>query len=270
MLAQHGLGSRRQVEDWIRAGRVLVNGRPATIGQRIRASDRVVVDGRDVTRRVGATQRLRIVAYHKPGGELLRSRAGDDRSAVEARLPSLHAGRWLPINTVGFAEDGLLLLTNDGALAAAAGRRGRDLPVEYRVRVLRPRDGGDWPSIPTYIDTDGQRSEFSNIERLDAPGSNVWFRVEAARAVARGAVRALFDAAGLKVSRVLLTRWGAIGLPRDLPRGRSRELGGPELKFLLDLAGRTSSAERPRGPRPGRRGRSAKLKRPTVRRSDAR
>jgi 23S rRNA pseudouridine2605 synthase len=208
VLAQHGMGSRRQVEEWIRAGRILVNGRPATIGQRIRTSDRIVLDGRDVTQRVGAAQRLRIVVYHKPGGELQRGRAGDDRSTVDARLPSLHSGRWLPINTLGFAEDGLLLLTNDGALAAAAGRRGRDLPVEYRVRVLRPRDGADWPSIPRAIDADGQRVEFAAVDRIDAPGSNVWFRLECARAVPRGAVRALFDAAGLKVSRVLLTRWG--------------------------------------------------------------
>ena len=262
-LAQHGLGSRRQVEEWIRAGRILVNGRPATIGQRIRGSDRIVVDGRDVTSRVGAAQRLRVVAYHKPGGELQRGRAGDDRSTVDARLPSLHSGRWLPINTVGFAEDGLLLLTNDGALAAVAGRRGRDLPVEYRVRVLRPREGADWPSIPRAIDADGQRVEFGAVERVDAPGSNVWFRVVSSRAVPRGAVRALFDAAGLKVSRVLLTRWGAIGLPRDLPRGRSRELAGPDLKFLLELAGRNQPKSRSRTP-------GTKVRRSPGRRSGAR
>lgn len=249
VLAQHGLGSRRQVEEWIRAGRVLVNGRPATIGQRIRASDRIVVDGRDVTRRVGTAQRLKVIAYHKPGGELQRSRAGDDRTPVEARLPSLHAGRWLPINTLGFADDGLLLLTNDGTLAAEAGRRGRELPVEYRVRVLRPREGADWPAVPRAVDANGERVEFTVVERLDAPGSNVWFRVEAPHAVPRGAVRSLFDSAGLKVSRILLTRWGAIALPRDLPRGRSRELGGAELKLLLELAGRPADRPRP----PGRR-----------------
>jgi 23S rRNA pseudouridine2605 synthase len=174
----------------------------------------------------------------------------------------LRSGRWLPINTVGFAEDGLLLLTNDGALAAAAGRRGRDLPVEYRVRVLRPREGADWPAIPRAIDADGRRVEFSAIDRIDSTGSNVWFRVESARSVPRGAVRALFDAAGLKVSRVLLTRWGAVALPRDLPRGRSRELAGAELDFLLELAGRG----RPRGgPRPHRR-----VRRSPGRRSGAR
>jgi 23S rRNA pseudouridine2605 synthase len=263
VLAQHGLGSRRQVEEWIRAGRIEVNGRPATIGQRIRASDRIVVDGRDVTRRVATAQRLRVIVYHKPGGELQRGRAGDDRSPVDARLPSMHAGRWLPINTVGFAEDGVLVLTNDGALAAAAGRRGRELPVEYRVRVLRPREAADWPAVPRAIDVDGQRVEFAAIDRLDAPGSNVWFRVEASRAVPRGAVRAVFDAAGLKVSRILLTRWGPIALPRDLPRGRSRELAGTELAYLLALAGR----DRPTRPVPptGKR-----IRRPSRRRSGAR
>jgi 23S rRNA pseudouridine2605 synthase len=242
LLAQHGLGSRRQVEAWIRAGRILVNGYPASIGQSIRPSDRIVLDGRDVTRRIAAPQRLRIVMYHKPGGELARGRPGDDRAPVEARLPSLRAGRWLPINTLGFADDGLLLLTNDGALAAAATRRGRELPVEYRVRVLRPRETAEWPAMPRFIEVEGQRCEFTVIERHDAPGSNVWFRVEAPHAVARGAVRALFDAAGLKVSRVILTRWGAIALPRDLPRGRSRELRGADLKPLLALAGREESA----------------------------
>jgi 23S rRNA pseudouridine2605 synthase len=186
VLAQHGMGSRRQVEEWIRAGRILVNGRPATIGQRIRTSDRIVLDGRDVTQRVGAAQRLRIVVYHKPGGELQRGRAGDDRSTVDARLPSLHSGRWLPINTLGFAEDGLLL-AHERRCACSCGRPARrDLPVEYRVRVLRPRDGADWPSIPRAIDADGQRVEFAAVDRIDSPGSNVWFRLECARAVPRG------------------------------------------------------------------------------------
>lgn len=249
LLAQHGVGSRRQVEDWIRAGRVQVNGRPATIGQRVRSSDRIVVDGRDVTRRVATEQKQRVIVYHKPGGELLRGRAGDDRSPVEARLPSLHAGRWLPINTVGFAEEGLLLLTNDGTLAAAAGRKGRELPVEFRVRVLRPRDGADWPAIPRAVEVEGATVEFTSVERIDAPGSNVWFKVQASQGVARGAVRALFDTAGLKVSRILLARWGEIALPRDLPRGRSRALAGPELDYLLALGGVSRRAVRRSGAR---------------------
>jgi 23S rRNA pseudouridine2605 synthase len=94
LLAQHGIGSRRQVEAWIRAGRVLVNGRPSEVGQAFNHGDRVVVDGRDVTKLLAVERNLQVIVYHKPTGEMLRSRAGDDREGVELRLPALHAGRW--------------------------------------------------------------------------------------------------------------------------------------------------------------------------------
>lgn len=254
LLAQHGLGSRRQVEDWIRDGRVLVNGKPAEIGQRVGARDRVVVDGRDVTKRIASRPSLRVLLYHKPSGEMVRSREGDDRAAIEARLPSLRGGRWLPVNALAFGEDGLLVLSNDGTLAAAIAHRVGPLPVEYRVRVLRPPEERDWPELPTQVELDGEVVEFTSVERVDGTGANFWFKVTADRPPRRGAIRALFDAAGLKVSRVMLVRWGPVALPRDLPRGRSRELAGADLDGLLDLAGR----------RPERRAK------PTARRSGGR
>jgi len=238
LLAQHGLGSRRQVEGWIRDGRVLVNGKPAVIGQRVRSGDRVVVDGRDVTRRLATRASLRVLLYHKPSGEMVRSREGDDRADIEARLPNLRGGRWLPVNALGFGEDGLLILSNDGTLAAAIARRVDALPVEYRVRVLRPRDEQDWPELPLQVELDGEPVAFTAVERVDGAGTNVWFRVVAERPPRRGAVRALFDSAGLKVSRVMLVRWGPVALPRDLPRGRARELTGADLDALLGFAGR--------------------------------
>jgi 23S rRNA pseudouridine2605 synthase len=254
LLAQHGIGSRRQVETWIREGRVLVNGQPAEIGQRVGPGDRVVVDGRDVSKRLAARPALRVILYHKPTGEMLRSREGDDRAAVEERLPSLRAGRWLPVNALGFGEDGLLILTNDGTLTAAIARQAESLPVEYRARVLRPRDDERWPDMPLEIEVEGEPVQFTAVERVEGAGSNVWFRVAADRPVRRGAVRALFDGAGLKLSRLMLVRWGPVSLPRDLPRGRSRELAGAELDGLLGLAGRAQPTEtRPaRGRKPGR------------------
>jgi len=238
LLAQHGLGSRRQVEGWIRDGRVLVNGKPAVIGQRVRGGDRVVVDGRDVTKRLAARPSMRVLLYHKPSGEMVRSREGDDRAAIEARLPSLHAGRWLPVNALAFGEDGLLILSNDGTLASAIAHRVGPLPVEYRVRVLRPPEEQDWPELPLQVEVDGELVEFSAVERVDGTGANFWYKVVAERPPRRGAIRALFDSAGLKVSRVMLVRWGPVALPRDLPRGRSRDLAGADLDALLDLAGR--------------------------------
>jgi 23S rRNA pseudouridine2605 synthase len=254
LLAQHGLGSRRQVEAWIREGRVLVNGKPAEIGQSVGRLDRVVVDGRDVTRLLSVERKLQVIVYHKPTGEMLRSRAGDDREGVELKLPALHGGRWVAINALGFGEDGLLILASEGPFALAVARKGHEIPVEYRVRALRPRQDVDWPPMPTEVDVEGERAVFSVVEPAGASGTNMWFKVASERTLPRGAIRALFDAAGLKLNRTMLVKWGPVALPRNLPRGRSRPLDGAELDALYALAGRDRLAEvearKRRGPRP--------------------
>jgi 23S rRNA pseudouridine2605 synthase len=253
LLAQHGIGSRRQVEAWIREGRVLVNGRPAEIGHALQSGERVVVDGKDVTRLLAVERKLQVILYHKPTGEMLRSRAGDDRESVEMKLPALHAGRWVAVNALGFGEDGLLILSSEGRFALAIAKHNHEIPVEYRVRALRPSQEEDWPVMPTSADVEGQQVTFSVVEPAGASGTNMWFRVVSERTLPRGAIRALFDAAGLKVSRTMLVKWGPIALPRDLPRGRSRALEGADLDALYLLAGRdradTGMKQRPR-PRP--------------------
>jgi 23S rRNA pseudouridine2605 synthase len=127
--------------------------------------------------------------------------------------------------------------------------------------VLRPRDNDDWPDLPLQIEMEGEQVSFSAVERLEGGGTNVWFRVASERPLPRGALRALFDGASLKVSRTLLVSWGPLTLPRDLPRGRSRDIEGPQLETLLGLAGRKPQ---PRG-RAGARG--ARGRRTTARRS---
>jgi 23S rRNA pseudouridine2605 synthase len=241
LLAQHGIGSRRQVEAWIREGRVLVNGRPAEIGHALQSGERVVVDGKDVTRLLAVERKLQVLLYHKPTGEMLRGRAGDDRESVEMNLPALHAGRWVAVNALGFGEDGLLILSSEGRFALAIARHNHEIPVEYRVRALRPSQEADWPVMPTSVDVAGQTATFSVVEPAGASGTNMWFKVASERTLPRGAVRTLFDAAGLKVSRTMLVRWGPIALPRDLPRGRSRALEGADLDALYTLAGRDRS-----------------------------
>jgi len=223
---------------------VLVNGRPAEVGQQVRPGDRVVVDGKDVTKRLSFEQPLQVIVYHKPGGEMLRRQAGDERAGVEARLPALRGGRWLPVNALGFGEDGLLVMASDGGFVSAVARQARSIPVEYRVRALRPRLDDDWPAMPASVELEGEAVEFSAVERLEGGATNAWFRVAAERTLPKGAIRALFDAAGLKVSRTMLVRWGPVTLPRDLPRGRSRELGGPELDALVAMSGIARPAPR--------------------------
>jgi 23S rRNA pseudouridine2605 synthase len=254
LLAQHGLGSRRQVETWIREGRVLVNGEPAQVGQSVGPRDRVVVDGRDVTRLLAVERKLQVMLYHKPTGEMLRSRAGDDRAGVELNLPSLHGGRWVAVNALGYGEDGLLILTNEGPFALAIARHNHEVAVEYRVRALRPRQDVDWPEMPTEVEVEGEPVTFSVVEPAGASGTNMWFRVASERTLPRGAIRALFDAAGLKLNRTMLVQWGPVALPRDLPRGRSRPLEGEALDALYALAGRDRRSEqqarKQRAPRP--------------------
>jgi 23S rRNA pseudouridine2605 synthase len=195
---------------------------------------------------------------------LLRRQEGDERAGVEAKLPSLRSGRWLSINALGFDEDGLLIFASDGPLVSSVTRQAATIPVEYRVRALRPRQSEDWPAIPLEVDVEGDHVSLSAVDRLEGGTTNTWFRVAAERTLPRGAIRALFDAAGLKVSRTMLVKWGPVTLPRDLPRGRSRELAGEELDALLLLAGRKRPDARPRsrvksraparpGGRPGRR-----------------
>lgn len=237
---------------------MLVNGRPAEIGQQVKAGDRVVVDGRDVTKRLAFDHELQVILYHKPEGEMLRKQAGDERAGVEARLPALRGGRWLPVNSLGFGEDGLLIMASDGAFVSGVTRHAHEVPVEYRVRALRPRQAEDWPKMPKTVRADGITVDFAAVERLEGGATNAWFKVAAERTLPKGAIRALFDSAGLKVSRTMLVQWGPVALPRDLPRGRSRELEGPELDALVAMSG----IARPSRP-PGRR-------RPTARRSGGR
>jgi 23S rRNA pseudouridine2605 synthase len=268
LLAQHGLGSRRQVETWIREGRVLVNGRPAEIGQALHPGDRVVLDGRDVTRLLAVERKLQVIIYHKPTGEMLRRRAGDEREGVEMHLPSLHAGRWVAINALGYGEDGMLLLASEGPFALALAKRGRELGVEYRVRALRPGPEEEWPEMPLEVDLARETVQFSAVEPAGSSGTNMWFKVTSERTIPRGAIRALFDAAGLKISRVMLVKWGPIALPRDLPRGRSRPLTGPDLDALYALAGRDTNETPPKPARAARRPAPDRRRKPsTARRS---
>jgi 23S rRNA pseudouridine2605 synthase len=270
LLAQHGIGSRRQVEAWVREGRVLVNGRPAEVGQAFQRGDRVVVDGRDVTKLLAVERNLQVILYHKPVGEMLRSRAGDDREGVEMKLPALHAGRWVAINALGYGEDGLLILASEGPFALAVARNAHELPVEYRARALRPSQELDWPEMPTEVDVEGETVRFSAVEPAGASGTNMWFRVAAERTLPRGAIRALFDAAGLKLSRVMLVKWGPVALPRSLPRSRSRPLEGEELDALYALAGRSRQQEKTERKRRGPRQAPDRRRKSTARRSDNR
>jgi 23S rRNA pseudouridine2605 synthase len=243
LLAQHGLGSRREIEKWMLAGRVLLNNRPAQPGDRFTAGDRVSIDGKDVTARLrlNVFAAPKVILYNKPQGQPMTptETVGEDgvagKSVMES-LPALRGSRWLVVNTMQAGDSGLLLLTSDGKLADALRRRAESTPAAYVARVLVPTPDFDAESIPRVVQYDDETVEFESIEPAGGEGTNRWFRVESHRAHRRAAVKALFESRGLKVSRVIQLKFGDFELPRDLPRGRHRELSDDAIAQLYASA----------------------------------
>jgi len=229
LLAQHGLGSRREIEKWMLEGRVRLNNQPAQPGDRYNLGDRVSIDGKDVTSRLKVFAAPKVLLYHKPQGQPITPTTEDEGGEVAMKsvmesLPSLRGSRWLVVNTMQAGDSGLLLLTSDGRLADALRRRAETTPAAYVARVLVPFPEYDVDSIPRVVQYDDETIEFETIEPAGGEGTNRWFRVESHRAHRRAAVRALFESRGLKVSRVIQVKFGDFELPRDLPRGKHREL----------------------------------------------
>ncbi|HEY6642922.1 MAG TPA: S4 domain-containing protein [Povalibacter sp.] len=257
LLAHHGLGSRREVEKWMLAGRVLLNGRPAQPGDRFKEGDRVSVDGQDVTARLRAAGKAAVLLYHKPQGQPVQAQAdAAAETAIEQtvmeRLPVVRGSRWLVINTMQPGDSGLLVLTSDGRLADALRRRSERIPSTYVARVLVPTPEFDPASLPRTVQFNDQTVAFESIESAGGEGTNRWFRVEASHSHLRAAVRALFEIQGLKVSRVIQLKYAGMELPRGLPRGKHQPLPEHLVDRLYELAGLTKPVpemRRTRAPR---------------------
>jgi 23S rRNA pseudouridine2605 synthase len=254
VLAQHGLGSRREIEKWMLEGRVMLNGKPASPGDRYSDGDRVSVDGKDVTARLRTSAPAQVLIYHKPQGQPVMPRSAQERSrqsqqdadeaeidernvaSVMERLPSIRGARWLAVNAMQPADSGLLVLTTDGALADRLRRRAESIRAAYVVRALVPTPDFDPARLPRVVRYDEETVEFEDVQPAGGEGTNRWFRVESRRAHRRAAVRALFESNGLKVSRVMQVRFANVELPRDLPRGRHRALAEEQVAELYRLA----------------------------------
>jgi len=239
LLAQHGFGSRREIEKWMLEGRIVLNGQPAQPGASYSSGDRVAIDGRDVTNRLKVSAAApSVLIYNKAQGQPITA-SGDDAASgksVMESLPEVRGARWLVINTMQAGDSGLLLLTNDGRLADALRRRAESIRAAYVARVLVPTPEFDVTALPRVVHYDEETIEFESIEPAGGEGTNRWFRVESRRAHRRAAVRALFESRGLQVSRVIQVQFADIELPRGLARGRHRALPQDRVAALYALA----------------------------------
>lgn len=248
MLADTGLGSRRQLEQWIAAGRVSVNDQPAIVGQRVAPGDRIAVDGRPVN--VAHQEGCRVVVLNKRPGVICSRSDPEGRATVFDDLPPLRSGRWISIGRLDVQTAGLLLLTNDGALAHRMMHPGTGLDREYAVRVHGRLTEEELAVLKAGVEVEGEQLAFSDIRYYDGSGANHWYHVVLMEGRNRE-VRRLFEAVGLTVSRLKRVRYGPVVLPSTLRQGQRRELSEDDLKTLYALLGLplTLPKRRPRGNR---------------------
>jgi 23S rRNA pseudouridine2605 synthase len=222
VLADAGVGSRRDMEELIVAGRVSVNGEPAHIGQRVGANDLVRVNGQLITR-PNAKKPPRVILYHKPAGEIVSHDDPAGRASVFARLPKLRVGKWLSVGRLDLNTEGLLILTTSGDLANRLMHPRYGAEREYAVRVLGELGQEQQAALIKGIELEDGMAQFGSLDFLGGEGSNRWYRATLQEGRNRE-VRRMFEAAGVTVSRLIRTRFGEVVLPRNLRRGRWEEL----------------------------------------------
>lgn len=255
VLAQMGLGSRREIEGWITAGEVRVNGQPAQLGDRVSVGDRVRVRGQDVRLDLRASSPpRRVIAYNKPEGEVVTRRDPEGRPTVFAALPRPRQGRWVAVGRLDVNTSGLLLFTTDGELAHRLMHPSQSVEREYAVRVLGEVSEVTLRQLVQGLELEDGPARFESVTPAGGEGANRWYQVVLKEGRKRE-VRRLWEAAGVRVSRLIRIRYGDINLGPRVFAGHWRELEPAELQALLALAG-LEDASTPR-PQSWRRDRSA-------------
>ncbi len=243
LLADSGLGSRRDMEELIVSGRVSVNGQPAHVGQRIGANDQVRVNGRLLNRRHTPTQ-PRVLLYHKPSGEITSRDDPGQRATVFERLPKIRGARWVSVGRLDFNTEGLLVFTTSGELANRLMHPRYGWEREYAVRLIGRIGEEAKAQLLAGVQLEDGPAAFSKIDDVGGDGINHWYRVVIAEGRNRE-VRRMFESVGITVSRLVRIRFGPVGLPRSLVRGRWTELSDADVALLLSAIRRAGNPSAP-------------------------
>ena len=239
VLAQAGMGSRLEMEQLILEGRISVNAEPAHIGQRVQFGDNIKVNGKPVRVRIDAPP-PRVIAYHKPAGEVVTHDDPQNRPTVFRRLPKLFQGKWQSVGRLDLNTEGLLLLTSSGELANRLMHPRFGLEREYAVRVLGALTNEEKKRLLEGVTLDDGVAQFGSIEAGGGEGANCWYRVTISEGRNRE-VRRMFEAVGHAVSRLIRIRYGAMLLPRGLKRGAFVELDERDIGALTSAAGQAEA-----------------------------
>ena len=252
-LARMGLGSRRQIEDWIRQGRITVNGAVAQLGNQVNGAEKIQIDGRLIRLRPFG-QRRRVLAYYKPVGEVTSRHDPEGRPTIFENLPPLHDGRWIAVGRLDLNTQGLLLLTNDGELANRLMHPSSQVEREYAVRVLGAVPPEMLKRLREGVTLEDGVARFDEIREAGGEGANHWYHV-ILREGRHREVRRLWESQGVTVSRLTRVRYGSVVLRRGLHPGRWDDLDEAQIAELMRTVGYAPPEPKPeprRSPSAGR------------------
>ncbi|MBD1227638.1 23S rRNA pseudouridine(2605) synthase RluB [Xenorhabdus griffiniae] len=236
VLARSGHGSRREIEGYIQQGRISVDGKIATLGDRIEVNPAIKIrlDGRILNIKEPQKTVCRVLAYYKPEGELCTRHDPEGRPTVFDRLPKMQGARWIAVGRLDINTSGLLLFTTDGELANRLMHPSREVEREYAVRVFGEVDNAKLRQLTQGVQLEDGPASFKTIAFKGGEGINQWYNVTLTEGRNRE-VRRLWEAVGVQVSRLIRVRYGDINLPKGLPRGGWTELGLEQTNYLRQL-----------------------------------
>jgi len=243
-LAAAGFGSRREMEEWIQAGRVNVNGMPAEVGQLVAPGDRVKVNGKLINLHLSASRLPRVLLYYKPEGEIVSQDDPEGRVTVFDNLPRMRGGRWIAVGRLDINTSGLLLFTTSGELANRLMHPRYEIIREYAVRTLGEIDEAARQALLDGVPLEDGLARFTTLVDGGGQGANHWYRVSLHEGRNRE-VRRMFQAVGVTVSRLMRVRYGPLNLPSSLRRGKSMELSERDVVALLEAVGMAKQRARP-------------------------
>ena len=236
VLARIGIGSRREIERWIKAKRIEINGRLAILGDSLAEHDKICLDGKPLNLPKNTASYPRMLMYYKPAREICSRKDPQQRNTVFDNLPPLQQGRWISVGRLDFNTSGLLLFSNDGQLANDLMHPSANIEREYAVRVIGQVNATMLKRLQTGIRIDNAPIQrFTDIVDAGGKGANHWYYVTLMEGRNRE-VKHLWESQGITVSRLLRVRFGNIILPRGYRPGNIKELTKEEIDPLLKLS----------------------------------
>ena len=244
VLSRMGFGSRREIERWIEQGRVKVNGKACVLGDKVKPGDRVHVNGKRITVREEKQEETRVIMYHKPEGEVCTRSDPEGRATVFDHLPKAGRTRWVSIGRLDINTSGLLLFTTNGELANRLMHPSNEIEREYAVRVNGTVTQQILAQLKKEVMLEDGPAHFDDIQDGGGEGYNHWYHVVLKEGRNRE-VRRLWEAVGIRVSRLMRVRYGNIILPKSLRKGRSKDIDsslikelGESVKLVLEVKSR--------------------------------